>query len=157
MFYYYFFFADEQEIIDQNINCTVLFPNPHSLGAFAIAIVRLLVDNHNRVIGGNGSRILSLDDLDADHLIKFDQDLNIFLLANSRYELEVRGKGQPTNWKLDESGLDRMIYEKFFQNIPQLDEKSAPRLAYIGEVMSSSRLNDKIPQERKLPKSIAGT
>ena len=49
-----------------------------------------------------------------------------------------------------------MIYEKFFQNVPRLDEKSAPRFFYIGETMSASKLNDKIPQEKKLPNSIAG-
>ena len=64
--------------------------------------------------------------------------------------------GQPTHWELDEKGLDTMIYEKFFQNVPRLDEKSAPRFFYIGETMSASKLNDKIPQEKKLPNSIAG-
>ena len=91
-------------------------------------------------------------------MIKFEkqEELNILLLANSRYELEVCGKGQPTHWELDEIGLDTMIYEKFFQNVPLLDEKSAPRFAYIGESFSNSRLHDKITQDKRLPNSIAG-
>ena len=84
--------------INETINCSILFPNQHGLGSFAIAIVRLLVDIHNKVVGGNSQqylRHLNLEDLDFDHLIRFErlEDLNILLLANSRYELEVCGKG----------------------------------------------------------------
>ena len=151
----------EEQIIDEQINSSILFPNQHGLGAFAIAIVRLLVDIHNKVVGGNSQHDLphlSLEDFEDAHLIKFEkqEELNILLLANSRYELEVCGKGQPTHWELDEIGLDTMIYEKFFQNVPLLDEKSAPRFAYIGESFTNSRLNDKITQDKRLPNSIAG-
>jgi hypothetical protein len=106
--------------IDMNISCGILLPSPHGLGAFGLAITRVLVEAHNRVLGafhvesGLDSSPISMDNIDhPDQLVTFDLDsLNMMLLANSRYELEVRGKGQPTKWSLNENDLETMIIEK---------------------------------------------
>lgn len=106
--------------IDMNISCGILLPSPHGLGAFGMAITRLLVEAHNRVLrafhveSGLDSSPISMDNIDhPDQLVTFDLDsLNMMLLANSRYELEVRGKGQPTKWSLNENDLETMIIEK---------------------------------------------
>ena len=101
--------------ISREMNCTVLFPNPHGLGPFAIGLVQLLIETHNNIVSDTKRHEIQLRDLleENDHLITFNaDDVNLLILANSSYELEVKGKGQITEWKLNESALETMINEK---------------------------------------------
>ena len=142
-------------IIDQDSNCSVLIPNKHRLGSLALAIIRFLAGIHNELIT-EAQETLNLNDLEEEHLIKYDHDdLNILLLANSKYELKASGKGQMTKWSLDQKGLETSIFERFLKNVPKLDEISGPRLFYTSELTKFAKLNDKIRQERLLPSSIA--
>ena len=101
--------------ISRELNCTVLFPNPHGLGPLAIGLVQFLIETHNNIVADTRRHEIQLRDLleENDHLITFDaDDVNLLILANSSYELEVKGKGQITEWKLNESALETMINEK---------------------------------------------
>ena len=135
-------------------NATVLFPNSHGLGKFSLAIVRLLVEAHNACLDTN--RILRMDEIsnDTTNFISCDtDDLDLILLANSQYELEICGKGQATKPDIDIEGLESMIYEKYFKR-PKYDFTTAPRFKFRHQQLDLSKLSDKIEQEKRLPLNI---
>ena len=85
-------------------------------GPFAIAIVQLLTETHNSVISNNNVKHheISLQDiiLEKEYLINFKkEDINLLILANSSYELEVKGKGQFTKWDINGLALEAMAKE----------------------------------------------
>ena len=81
------------------------------------------------------------------------QDVNMMILATSRYELQLKGK-PTTHWSLDENGMERMIYERYFQYVPKLDPKSGPKIDYVE---GKTKKDQKIPQEKRLSNVISST
>ena len=134
-------------------NATVLFPNYHGLGKFSLAIVRLLVDAHNTCLDSN--RIRPMEEItEATNFIACDtDDLDLILLANSQYELEICGKGRAKKFDIDIEGLESMLYEKYFKR-PKYDFATAPQFKFRHQQLYLSKLSDKIEQDKRLPLNI---
>ena len=142
-----------EEKLCMDSNCSILFPNSYGLGNFSLAIVLLLVEAHNTCL--DNSRTLHMNEInETSEFINCEiDDLNMILLANSTYELEISGKGQANKFDISIQGLESMIYEKYFKK-PKYDFKSSPKFKYRHQVSNECKLSEKIEQEKRLPRGI---
>ena len=102
---------------DLALKKTFFFFFSYGHGPFAIAIVQLLTETHNTIISSDTMKQneISLQDLIAEqeYLINFKkEDIDLLILANSSYELEVKGKGQITKLDIDGLALEAMAKER---------------------------------------------
>ncbi len=140
--------------------CAYFFPNER-FGALAIAVVDYLVDCHNALVGSETQRQVKLNELAPSDLIEANEDdLNMLILANCRYELGIANSNR--KMEPDTAQLESMTMEKYFKHVPKIDESDKIRFFFRnentlhrGEVLK--KLEERIPQEAQLAHNFKTT
>ena len=140
--------------------CAYFFPNER-FGALAIAVVDYLVDCHNALVGSETQRQVKLNELAPSDLIEANEDdLNMLILANCRYELGIADSNR--KMEPDTAQLESMTMEKYFKHVPKIDESDKIRFFFRnentlhrGEVLK--KLEERIPQEAQLAHNFKTT
>jgi hypothetical protein len=99
-----------------------LFPSTHDAGQCAGVLVTTLINAHNEVlrhhldtagIPYNKEEGMSPGAVAKAHLVVYDEkDLQLLIIANSEYDLDVEGKENTTQWKLKEEALESHVIER---------------------------------------------